>query len=291
MFPDIYEGNIFRPPSEAYSLILQATIGCSWDGCTFCTAFAGKDFRVKTIEQISSDVEKVLPVWGDAKRIFLADGNALCMETDDLERVLKLLYSSFHNLERVSIYGGPVDINKKTQEELNRLSAAGLSMVYFGLESGSAKILKRVKKGATPEVMIEAARKIKDAGMAFSSIFILGLGGKELSEEHAVETGRVLTGQDPDYAAALTLMLEPGAEIVRDVEEGRMTLISPEEALKEIRTVVENFDATNCVFRANHASNYAPIGGTLPGDKERILSQIDGYLKEGLYKPDHFRRL
>lgn len=291
MFWDIYEGNIFRPPSEARSLILQATIGCSWNRCTFCTAFAGKDFRVKSVDQIKADAEKAYSYYQDTDRIFLADGNALCMETDDLVEIMEFLYGKYENLKRINIYGGPIDIQKKTPEDLVRLREAGLKMVYFGLESGSAEVLKRVKKGATPELMVDAARKVKEAGLKFSTIFILGLGGKELTEQHAVETAKILTGQDPDYAAALTLMLEPGAPIIDEVNSGRMTPLSPEEALVELRTIVEGFEATDCVFRSNHASNYIPIGGSLPGDKHLILDQIDEALKQHKFKPEGWRML
>jgi radical SAM superfamily enzyme YgiQ (UPF0313 family) len=291
MFWDIYEGNIFRPPSEARSLILQATIGCSWGKCTFCTAFTGKKFRAKSPDEIKKDVEKVLPYYGDTERIFLADGNALCMETDELVVIIKYFYEKFPRLKHVNIYGGPIDIQKKSLEELVQLKEAGLQMVYFGLESGSAEILKKVKKGATPKMMVETARKVKKAGLKFSSIFILGLGGQELSEEHARETAKVLTGQDPDYAAALTLMLESGAPIIEEVESGRMTLITPDQAIKELRIIVKNFEATNCIFRSNHASNYVPIGGTLPGDKSQILKQLDEAERISKFKPEYYRRL
>jgi radical SAM superfamily enzyme YgiQ (UPF0313 family) len=291
MFHEIYEGNIFRPPSEARSLILQATIGCSWNRCIFCTAFAGKEFRTKTLEDIKNDVEKVYPYYKDTERIFLADGNALCMDTDELESIIRFLYSKFHDLKRVNIYGGPIDIKEKSHQDLVRLREAGLKMIYFGLESGSAEVLKRVKKGATPPMMVEAARKVKEAGIEFSTIFILGLGGQELSLEHAAETARVLSGQDPDYAAALTLMLEPGAPIIEEVRSGRLTLITPEQALLELRTVVSNMEVTNCIFRSNHASNYVPIGGTLPGERDIILEQIDEAGRIHNFKPEYFRRL
>ena len=221
MLLDIYEGAVFRPPSEAYSLILQATIGCSWNRCTFCVAFNGKEFRIKSLDEIKKDVEKVLPYYRDIQRIFLADGNALAMPTDELEAVLRYLYSKFHIMERVSIYGGPQDIKKKSVEELKRLKKAGLDLVYFGLESGSDEVLRLVKKGATSEDMIEAAGKVKESGLKLSTIFILGLGGKELTDVHAVETARVISAQDPEYAAGLTLMVEPNSAIRKDVEAGR----------------------------------------------------------------------
>ncbi|MFO8051222.1 MAG: radical SAM protein [Thermoplasmatota archaeon] len=291
MLFDIYEGNIFRPPSEARSLILQATVGCSWNRCTFCTAFAKKMFRQRTVEDIRSDVEKVYPYYKDTERIFLADANALCMETEKLVAILEYLYSRFRNLKRVTIYGGPIDINNKSVEELKRLKERGLTMIYLGLESGSAEVLKRVKKGATPEMMIEAGRRSREAGIDLSVMVILGLGGQELSEEHAAGSAKVLSEMDPDYAAALTLLLEPGAGILQDIEEGKMTLITPEQSLGEMRTIIEGMDVTHCVFRSNHPSNYVPIRGTLPADRGKMLEQMDDALRDPSFRPEGWRAL
>lgn len=288
---DIYEGNIFRPPSEADSLILQATIGCSWDRCTFCTAFMGKKFRIKKLDEIKKDVEYIHKYYEHSRRIFLADANALCIPTPDLVEILDYLYEKFPSLERVNLYGGPLDIKEKSLEELKLLKKHGLQMIYIGLESGSDTILKRVKKGALSHTMIEVGQKVKESGLKLSVIYILGLGGKELSEEHSLETARVISGMDPDYCGALTLMLEPGAPIIKDIESGKMTLLEPDEALRELRLLVENLEVSNCIFRANHASNYVPFRGTLPGDKKNVLEQIDRALKGGSYKPDSFRRL
>ena len=237
------------------------------------------------------DVEKVYPYYKDIPRIFLADGNALCMPTDELVGIIEYLYSTFGKLERVSIYGGPLDIVKKSIKELERLREAGLDIVYFGLESGSDEVLRRVKKGANSRLMIETGRKVRDAGLKLSTIFILGLGGMELSEEHARETARVVSAQDPEYAAALTLMVRPDSGIIKDVNEGNLTLLNPNQALEELRSFVEGMKVTNCVFRANHASNYATIGGTLPGDKQQLLLQIEKARASGRYKPEFYRRL
>lgn len=291
MFQDIYEGAVYRPPSEANSLILQATIGCSWNRCTFCTMFAEKQFRVRGLEGIQADVGKVYPFYRDIDRIFLADGNALCVETGELKAILALLYSRFKKLERVTIYGGPIDIIKKSIDELKELKDAGLSLIYLGLESGSAEVLKMVKKGATPEMMIEASRKVKEAGIPLSVIFILGLGGKELSEVHARETGKVLSMMDPEYAAALTLMVDEGAPIESDVMSGKLTLLGPDEVLKELKDIVVGLELTDCLFRANHASNYHPIGGRFPDDKAMIIAQIERALSGSEFKPEYFRRL
>ena len=291
MYDDIYEGSIWRPPSEAYSLILQATVGCSWNKCSFCIAYKDKTFRIKTLDDIKRDVEKIHPHSKDTKRIFLADGNALCVPTDELEAMIEFLYSKFERLERISIYGGPLDIKDKSIDELKRLKEAGLALVYFGLESGSDDVLRMVKKGALSELMIETGKKVKASGLKLSAIYILGLGGIKLTDSHATETARVISAMDPDYAAALTLMVVPGTDIVSDIDSGRITLLNPDQTLQELRKMVEQLEVTNTVFRANHASNYAPIRGTLPGDKESVLSQIDDALKRGVYKPDSMRGL
>lgn len=291
MMWNIYEGSIFRPPSEARSLILQATIGCSWNRCTFCTAFEGKRFRVKTLDEIKKDVDTIYSHYLDIDRIFLADANALCIDSVDLVRIIRYLYSRFHRLKRVTLYGGPIDLHRKKVEDLKKLEEAGLTMIYLGLESGSSEVLRRVNKGATPEMMIEGAKKVKDAGIKFSVMVILGLGGQELSRVHAVESANVLSAMDPDFAAALTLLLEPGAKIIKDIEEGRMTLITPEQSLKEIRTIVENIEVTNCVFRSNHPSNYIPIKGTLPIDRQKMLDHIDRSLRNGDLRPEGWRAL
>ena len=291
MYENIYEGAIWRPPSESNSLILQATVGCSWNKCSFCDAYKGKTFRIKTLDDIKRDVEKIYPRYKDAKRIFLADGNALCVPTDELEAMIKFLYGKFEKLERISIYGGPRDIDAKSVGELKILKEAGLELVYFGLESGSDDVLKMVKKGALSKLMIEAGKKIKASGLKLSAIYILGLGGIELTGQHATETARVISAMDPDYAAALTLMVVPGSEIATDIDSGRITLLNPGQTLQELRRMVEALEVTNTTFRANHASNYAPIGGTIPVDKDSILAQIDDALKREVYKPEFMRGL
>ena len=291
MLPDIYEGSLYRPPSEARSLILQATIGCSWNMCTFCQMYKEKRFRIKSPDEIRSDIDRIYDYYEDIDRIFLADGNALCIPTDHLLEILNLIYSRFENLERVTIYGGPKDIMDKSVEDLEKLKSAGLHMIYLGLESGSDEVLKRVKKGASSDMMIEAARKVKDSGIKLSVMVILGLGGQELSDVHAKESARVLSEMDPDYAAALTLLLEPGAPILEEIEKGNMTLVEPDQALIELRTIIKGSEMSNCVFRTNHPSNYIPVKGTLPRDRNMMLSQIDKALRRSDYRPEGWRAL
>ncbi len=289
----IYEGSVFRPPSEARSLILQATIGCSHNKCTFCVTYLDKKFRMKAFEEIKRDVEIVLPYYKDTKRIFLADGNALVIKTDDLLKILDLLQENFPKLERVGIYACPQDILKKSVSELKALKSSGLSIIYLGLESGSDRILKKVRKGAFSKHMIEAANRVKESGIILSVIFILGLGGKELSKEHAIETAKVLNKMDPDYLGALTLMAIEGTKIYEEVEMGKLKLLQPKDVFEEVGTIIENLSLTNCVFRANHASNYLPIGGTLPDDKQEILDKIITILKmeDVSFNPEWLRAL
>lgn len=289
----IYEGSIFRPPSEARSLILQATIGCSHNKCTFCITYRDKEFRIKSIDEMKSDIAVVLPYYKEARRIFLADGNALAIPTADLLNILDLLRNSFPKLERVGIYACPQDILKKSVEELRKLKEAGLGIIYIGLESGSDEILRKVKKGVKSKHMIEAARKVKEAGIPLSVIFILGLGGREKSIEHATETARVISEMDPDYAGALTLMVIRGTEIYDEVRNGDLDILSPREVFQELKILIENLNLTNCVFRANHASNYLPVGGTLPHDKEEMLIKLNSILARDdvSFKPEWLRGL
>jgi radical SAM superfamily enzyme YgiQ (UPF0313 family) len=293
LIDSIYEGSIFRPPSEAYSLILQVTIGCSHNRCTFCGTYREKTFRIKSFDQIKKDIEVVYPYYKDIDKIFLADGNALIIPTDDLIKILNLLYDTFPKLTRVGTYSCPGDLLKKTDSELRRLREAGLGIFYIGLESGSDKILKRVRKGALSKHMIEGAKKVKAAGIKLSVIMILGLGGKADSKGHARESGKVLSAMDPDYIGALTLMVVPGTEISDEVKAGNLELLDPKGIFQELRVLIENINCTSCIFRANHASNYIPVGGTFPQDKEKILKKLDKVLasKDISFKPEYLRAL
>ncbi len=289
----IYEGSIFRPPSEANSLILQATIGCSHNRCTFCGTYREKSFRIKSFDELKRDVEIVLPYYQNIDRIFLADGNALVIPTPELIKVLKFLYGKFSRLKRVGSYACPGDLLKKSVIELKQLRKAGLRIIYLGLESGSDKILKSVRKGALSKHMINGAKKVKEAGIKLSIIMILGLGGKTDSEEHARESARVINAMDPDYVGALTLMVVEGTEIAQLLKKGEFELLEPYEIFQELRILIENLDVTNTVFRANHASNYIPVGGTFPQDKSQILKKLDKILASNdvSFKPEWLRAL
>jgi len=277
--PVFYEGDIFRPPSEASSLILQITVGCQHNQCTFCTMYKQKRFRVKSRAEIEDIIAAGARAYPLAERIFLADGDALTVDTELLTDVLDLLYQRFPRLQRVGIYGGPKDILEKSPAELRTLKDHGLGIVYLGIESGSAQVLSQVRKGVTPEEMITAGRRVVESGLRLSCTVILGLGGKELSEEHARETGRVVSAIDPHYLGALTLMLDPRAPLAQAVRAGKFQPLTAWEILKELKSMIEHLELTHCIFRSNHASNYLPLGATLSSEKQALLATLSDILE------------
>lgn len=286
-----YEGAVYRPPSEAYSLIIQATIGCSHNKCTFCNMYKEKRFRMRSLTEIIEDLEMARKSYRHIKRIFLADGDALALKTDYLKQILIKIRELFPECERVGIYSAPKDILRKTKEELKELHELGLGIAYLGIESGSEQILKTINKGVTSEQMIEAGKKMVESGIKLSVTLISGLGGQELWEEHAIESARVVNEINPHYLGLLTLMVEPEVEMYRDIRSGKLKLLTPEQVMLETQLLIENLNVKGCVFRSNHASNYIPLEGTLPQDKERLLNQIIGALQRGGFKSDFHRRL
>ena len=287
-----YEGALYRPPSEAYSLIVQATIGCSHNKCTFCSMYKDDKFRIRPTEEIIEDLTLGRQYYKKVRRIFLADGDALIIKTEELIKILEKIRLLFPECERVGIYGSPKSILNKSCKELLKLRDLGLGIVYLGVESGSDKILKKIKKGVDSYQMIEAGRKIVDAGIQLSVTLISGIGGKADSILHAVESARVLNQMKPHYVGLLTLLLEEGTELYDDVQAGRFKLLSPKEVLEETKILVENLLIDNCIFRSNHASNYVALRGTLIEDKELILKQIEEGLKiDALEDKELYRRL
>ncbi len=286
-----YEGTVYRPPSEANSLIIQITIGCARNNCTFCNMYKDKSFRIRKLSEIIEDLEMGRKYYRNMKvrRIFLADGDALIMKTEDLLAILAKCHELFPEAERISIYGAPQDILMKSPEDLKTLKDAGLDMVYMGLESGSDEVLKFVKKGATQSEMIEAGKKIKTAGMILSMTVISGLGGKKYWKEHAEDTARVISEIKPDYIGFLTLMVEKDVEMHQQLQRGEITLLSPFEVLEETELFIRSVDAEGTMFRSNHASNYIPLGGMLNSEKDKILQQIEASKKAAHFRPDTMR--
>ena len=289
-----YHGSVIRPPSEANSYILQVTHGCSHNRCTFCGTYLDKPFSVRPVEEIMEDIELARGLMPDTRRVFLADGDALVLSTGKLVRILEKLAESFVHLERVGIYANARDLLRKSEQDLALLHSKGLGIVYVGLESGSDAVLRDVQKGATASEMLQAVRRAKASGLTVSVIGILGIAGPAGSEEHARETGRIVSEMDPGYLALLTLMLVPGTELYRQWQQGSFELLDSHAMLLELRQVIQHLEGlTQCVFRTNHASNYLPLRGTLPRDKERLLAAIDGALALGpsALRPEDWRRL
>ena len=289
-----YEGMVIRPPSEADSYILQVTYGCSHNRCAFCGTYADKPFRVRPHRDVLEDISLAQSQIPDTRRVFLADGNALVLATDRLITILDALASSFPLLRRIGIYANARDILGTADTELAELKQRKLEIVYLGLESGSDEVLRRAHKGSTAAEMIEAVPKLRRAGIRASVIALLGLGGKELSTEHAEETGRVVSAMDPEYLSMLTLMLVPGTDLHRQWQSGDFELPQPLELLGELRQVIAATDGlTRCVFRTNHASNYLPLAGTLSRDKARLLATLDDAICRGpsALRPELWRAL
>lgn len=271
-----YEGSIWRPPSEARSLILQATVGCSHNACTFCVSYKTKKYRVRGAALIQSDLDSLPASYKErVSRVFLADGNSLVMSTSEILDTLKVLNKELPALERVGVYGYAKDVRGKSANDLKSLNEAGLGIIYLGLESGDDDLLRWVRKGVDSAENITACKKIRDAGIPLSLTIILGMGGLENSENHAKTTAEVLNIIDPEYLGALTLMTPPGTYIHDLVESKEFVPMQPMAILKELKILVEHLELSNCIFRTNHASNYLPIRGVLNADKEAILGLLN----------------
>jgi radical SAM superfamily enzyme YgiQ (UPF0313 family) len=274
-----YERMIIRPPSEANSLLLPVTIGCSHNKCTFCGTYLGVKFRIRPLEDIKRDIDEVAQNYSwSLRRVFLEDGDAIIAPQPRLAAVLKYLNEQFPNLERIGSYATPQAALIKSVDELKELNRLGLKIVYMGVETGDEELLEKINKGANYDQIVEAGRKIKKAGITLSVTVILGLGGIEGSQNHALKTAQILTDIDPDFAGALTILLVPGTPLHKDWEEGKFELISPFQSLEELRLIIQNANFTNCFFTANHASNYLPIKARLPQQKAAVLKLIDEVL-------------
>ena len=271
-----YDYPLYRPPSEAKSTIFQVTLGCSFNECSFCDMYRSKEYSERPWEEIKMEFDMAAKQMPETKKIFLADGDALNLQTDYMIKIVKYLYEKFPNLERISCYAMPMNLLKKTPEELKKMHEAGLDMLYLGIESGSDIILKKVTKGATSQTIIRACRKAIDTGYILSCMVILGLGGKTYTKEHIRGTAEVLSAVSPHYSAALTLIIEPGVKDEFMTKFGEPFVpITDSEAIDELENLVANINAKNeIIFRANHGSNAYTVKGTFPQDKDSMLEKI-----------------
>lgn len=287
-----YKGKVYRPPSEAYSLIVQVTYGCSHNRCAFCDMYDDKHFSLRPMAEIREDFELARRVYRRVDRIFLADGDALIRPTGDLAEILGLAYGLFPECERVTCYASPASLRVKSEDDLRLLRGRGLKMVYMGLESGCDAVLTRMRKGHDAAAIVAAGQKARRCGLALSVTAISGLGSVELWREHAVDTARAVSEMNPDYLGLLTLMVEHGTPLETWVKDGSFTLLTAPEVLKETELFLRHVDSEGTVFRANHASNYLTLKGTLNGDRGALLSQLAAALEgQRDLKPEFLRAL
>ena len=268
-------------------------MGCSHNKCTFCSMFKDKKFHIRQFEDIEKDLKEMGRYYPNVRKIFLADGDALCLSNSKLLRILDSIRENFPGCQRVGIYGSAKDILRKTPSELEALRDAGIGIVYIGAESGSQKVLDRVRKSGTRQEIIDGTRMVEEAGMAASVSFISGLGGQELWEEHAVECATMLNAMNPTYASFLTLMVSDQAPIYNEIQSGAFKQLTPTQVLGEMELFLENLDIQGpCVFRSNHASNYLVLAGDLPQDIPMMLDQVhEAQQDESLLRPEYWRAL
>ncbi len=275
-----YEGNIYRPFSEATSYLLQCTVGCSHNKCTFCGMYKDRRYRVRALEEILEDIAMAREHLGDVEKVFLCDGDAIDIETGILLEILAALRAAFPSLRHVGTYVGPQSTLAKSPDELRTLRDAGLTKAYLGVESGDDRVLADIRKGVTAAEMLEAGRRLVESGMNLSSMVLLGIAGKgPRAAEHARATAEITNDMRPRYIAALTVTPVPGTALHTMVRRGEFLLPDPFETLEEMRVMIEGIDVDGIKFVGTHASNYLPLTGTLPADRKKMLQTIDYILK------------
>lgn len=287
-----YEGMIIRPPLEAESLIVQVTVGCSHNKCTFCVVYKDKKFKIKDFSIIKQDIDEAAESGWMFQTAFLADGDVLIIPQEKLLKILNYLRERIPSIERVGVYGSARSILRKSPDQLKELRRAGLGVVYQGLESGDDSILEWVRKGVTVKQQIEAGRRVKEAGITISNTIIIGLGGEELSRKHALATAEALNQIDPDHVRIMTIQIHPGTPLYEMHVEGKFEIPDPFMLLEELYLLVSNLEVTEALFFCNHPSNYVSMVGRLPGDKQAILDHIRKVIDHGdrsLLRPEYLR--
>ncbi|NLB53626.1 MAG: radical SAM protein [Syntrophomonadaceae bacterium] len=289
-----YEGTIYRPPSEANSLLIQATIGCPHNKCTFCAMYKDTKFRLRSVEDIKEDLTAARNYYGDfISSIFFPDGNTIIMKTEQLLEIIHHAKELFPHLQRITVYGSARFINKKSESDLIRLREAGLTRIHTGMESGDDETLARVNKGTTSEEIIAAGLKLKAAGIQTSEYYLTGIGGLERTKEHAINSAKTVSAFSPDFLRIRTFVPVPGTPIYEDYRNGTFKLLTPHQALRELRLLIENLDCDQTMVLSDHMANYWDVSGMLPDDREKMLAQIDKALTydESQFRPSHISRL
>ncbi len=287
-----YEGNIIRPPSEANSILLQVTVGCSHNKCAFCGTYIMERFRIKSESIVLEDIAFASKNCGRQRRLFLCDGDALIIPQDRLVNILVEIEKQLPWVTRVGVYANTKSLKMKTLKELKELRTHGLGIVYMGLETGNDITLRKICKGASASDMIQMGKKARGAGYKLSVTVLLGIAGRNRSKLHAEETGKVLSAINPEYVGALSLMLIPGTPLYREFEAGEFPILQPDELLRELRIMIAHTHLSKGLFHANHASNYLPIKARLPRDKEGVLKLIDDAIEGKVaLKPEWMRAL
>jgi len=287
-----YVEPVFRPPSEARSYLLHVSYGCSHNRCSFCAMYSTKRFRVRPPEEVLEDIAEAGRVYPETEKVFLLDGDAMTLGTQKLAEVLDALAAAFPNLRRVGAYSNASSVLRKAGAELRALRERMLSILYFGLESGDAATLERIDKGATPDEVVEAVVRAREAGFKTSVMGLLGIAGRERWREHAAATARVVSAMNPRFFSLLTVTPVAGTVFADEVASGRLRLPSPEETLEELEEILGGLDCRNTIFRCNHASNYLPLKGRLPQDKSRLLEAVQAARSGAIeLKPEWLRGL
>ena len=289
-----YEGSLFRPPSEANSLILQATIGCSYNRCTFCAMYQEKRFRTRKLEDLQQEIVWAKDRYGQVRKVFLADGDALVARPDYLHGVLASLSEHFPDLQRVSCYASPQSLAVRSVEQMAALREAGLTQYYLGIESGHDQVLADLNKGVDSAEMIRVAKKATQAGVKLSTMILLGAGNRKLSEPHALESARVVSAIQPRFVSTLVITPVEGTPLFDSAEQGNFEALTPLELAQELRTFLAALELKRTIFRSNHASNYLTLAGTLSKDQPALLRALDdvlGHPDHAAFKPDYLRGL
>ncbi|MBI5531346.1 MAG: radical SAM protein [Deltaproteobacteria bacterium] len=288
----LYEEPLFRPPSEAESLILQITVGCSHNRCGFCSMYRMKSFRAVPLPEVERDIAQAARQWqGEVRRVFLADGDAMCLSAKRLSEVLDRVNGAFPRLQRIGIYANARDVLSKSDDELRALRERRLKILYMGLESGDPETLARIDKGATVDEIVEAVRRAQAVDMSVSVMVLIGLGGRSRSQEHARASAEAINRMEPTYTALLTYTPTPASPLMDEIDRGTFELPDPLESIREIHTFVSGLTCRTH-FTCNHASNYVPLKGNLPGARDHLLKVLQGALdgRIGL-KPEFLRGL